>query len=308
MLGRGCRLSGRRSSVAAPRPLGPPRRQLAHPRRHVRTGPQLGHDLLDLALGLVGGALQEGLSVPGRQVRGQQRDAAQVNPPVAEHLEEHRVLATRPRHVDPQRGLGLREMQHLDAVGVHGGRGLPGVEPARVHLGDEGDEVGLDAAGLLQHLGQAAQQIVVRHGLETRCSPSWPKCRRHPGHIRSAASPRSATLRRAPGGARILHPNTTTLRRASRPDLGSGPRRPGPSPAAARSHALPGGPNFAGVQAQPALSPDGRSVAFVSNRDGDFHIYVGRSAGASWSRSPTVRTSRRDRAGRRTGPRLPTLD
>jgi eukaryotic-like serine/threonine-protein kinase len=33
--------------------------------------------------------------------------------------------------------------------------------------------------------------------------------------------------------------------------------------------------NFAGVQAEPALSPDGRSVAFVSNRDGHFNIYVG---------------------------------
>jgi Tol biopolymer transport system component len=33
--------------------------------------------------------------------------------------------------------------------------------------------------------------------------------------------------------------------------------------------------NFAGVQAQPALSPDGRSVAFVSNRDGNCNIYVG---------------------------------
>jgi eukaryotic-like serine/threonine-protein kinase len=33
--------------------------------------------------------------------------------------------------------------------------------------------------------------------------------------------------------------------------------------------------NFAGVQAQPALSPDGRSVAFVSNRDGHYNVYVG---------------------------------
>ncbi|MGH9716583.1 MAG: LpqB family beta-propeller domain-containing protein [Candidatus Acidiferrales bacterium] len=33
--------------------------------------------------------------------------------------------------------------------------------------------------------------------------------------------------------------------------------------------------NFAGVQAQPAISPDGRSVAFVSNSDGHFNIYVG---------------------------------
>jgi len=33
--------------------------------------------------------------------------------------------------------------------------------------------------------------------------------------------------------------------------------------------------SFAGVQAQPTLSPDGRSVAFLSNRDGHFNIYVG---------------------------------
>ncbi len=32
--------------------------------------------------------------------------------------------------------------------------------------------------------------------------------------------------------------------------------------------------NFAGVQSEPALSPDGRSVAFVSNRDGNYNIYV----------------------------------
>jgi len=33
--------------------------------------------------------------------------------------------------------------------------------------------------------------------------------------------------------------------------------------------------SFAGVQAQPALSPDGRSVAYVSNRDGHYNVYVG---------------------------------
>lgn len=33
--------------------------------------------------------------------------------------------------------------------------------------------------------------------------------------------------------------------------------------------------NFSGVQSYPALSPDGRSVAFVSNRDGQYNIYVG---------------------------------
>jgi len=33
--------------------------------------------------------------------------------------------------------------------------------------------------------------------------------------------------------------------------------------------------NFAGVQSHPALSPDGHSVAFVSNRDGHYNIYIG---------------------------------
>ena len=33
--------------------------------------------------------------------------------------------------------------------------------------------------------------------------------------------------------------------------------------------------NFAGVEGQPSFSPDGRSVAFVSNRDGQWDLYVG---------------------------------
>jgi len=38
---------------------------------------------------------------------------------------------------------------------------------------------------------------------------------------------------------------------------------------------------FSGVEAQPALSPDGRSVAFVSNRDGQWDLYVGLIAGGT---------------------------
>jgi Tol biopolymer transport system component len=37
--------------------------------------------------------------------------------------------------------------------------------------------------------------------------------------------------------------------------------------------------NFSGVEAQPSLSPDGRSVAFVSNSDGAYDIWVGLAAG-----------------------------
>jgi Tol biopolymer transport system component len=48
--------------------------------------------------------------------------------------------------------------------------------------------------------------------------------------------------------------------------------RSGSAPAAMHFSAMT---SFAGVQAQPALSPDGRSVAFVSNRDGHYNVYVG---------------------------------
>ena len=39
--------------------------------------------------------------------------------------------------------------------------------------------------------------------------------------------------------------------------------------------------NFAGVEAQPSLSPDGRSVVFVSNRGGQFGLWVGLVTGGS---------------------------
>lgn len=39
--------------------------------------------------------------------------------------------------------------------------------------------------------------------------------------------------------------------------------------------------NFAGLEAQPSLSPDGRSAAFVSNRDGQHDIWVGLVSGGN---------------------------
>jgi eukaryotic-like serine/threonine-protein kinase len=60
--------------------------------------------------------------------------------------------------------------------------------------------------------------------------------------------------------------------------LSMGRWHPAPRPAAMHFSRVT---NFAGVQTQPSLSPDGRSVAFVSNRDGHYNIYVGLMSGGS---------------------------
>ena len=67
---------------------------------------------------------------------------------------------------DAQVRLELGEVEHLRAVGEHRGRGLAGVEPARVHFPDVGDEIGLDAPRLAQQLGQSTEQLVVRDQLQ----------------------------------------------------------------------------------------------------------------------------------------------
>ena len=67
---------------------------------------------------------------------------------------------------DAQIRLGLGKMQDLGAVGEHRGRGFPGIESSFVHLAEMGHEVGLQAAGPMQELGKAAEQLVVREPLE----------------------------------------------------------------------------------------------------------------------------------------------
>ena len=64
--------------------------------------------------------------------------------------------------------------------------------------------------------------------------------------------------------------------------------------------------NFAGIQAQPALSADGRSVAFVSNRDGQFNIYVGLISGGRLVQVRTIQISKCGRRGRPTEPQSHT--
>ena len=65
-----------------------------------------------------------------------------------------------------RRGLGLRQVQPLDAVGEHRWARLAEVEAALVHLGDVGHEVGLDAARVAQDRGELRQQLLVGERLE----------------------------------------------------------------------------------------------------------------------------------------------
>jgi len=118
-------------------------------------------ELLDLPLRLVSGSSQEGIRIHRSEVRRQLGDAGEVETTVGQHFQEEGMLEGRAGRGDAQVGLGLGEVKDLRAVGEHGGGGFAGVEPALVHLGDVGQEVGLRAAGLLEQIGQPTKQLVV---------------------------------------------------------------------------------------------------------------------------------------------------
>jgi hypothetical protein len=90
-----------------------------------------------------------------------QGDPAQVETPIAQHRDDHGVLARGSGDGDTQVSLTLREMESLRAVREHGWERLARPEPSPVHFGDVRDEVRLDAAGLAEDLGQPAQEDVV---------------------------------------------------------------------------------------------------------------------------------------------------
>ena len=140
--------------------------QLPDESRRIGTGRELGRELLDLALRAVGGPREDGVPVVGGEVRGELGDGGEVEPPVGEHGEEDRVLARRPGGGDAQVGFGLGEVEPLGAVGEHGRRGLAGVEPACIGLGDVRDEFGFVASRLAQDVGEAEEDLAVGELLE----------------------------------------------------------------------------------------------------------------------------------------------
>ena len=90
-------------------------------------------------MGHPGGPIQHGVRVLVSEMRRQTGDPAQVQPTVAEHLEQDRVFP-----------------------------GRPGVQPPELHLTDVGDDLGLDSPRLLHELVQLTQKVLVSDALQAQ--------------------------------------------------------------------------------------------------------------------------------------------
>jgi hypothetical protein len=75
---------------------------------------------------------------------GQLVDRRQVKTAIPQHGQDDRMLPRRTGRRNTEIGLGLGEVQDLHAVGEHRGEGLAGIELSLLHLGDVGDDVGLE--------------------------------------------------------------------------------------------------------------------------------------------------------------------
>jgi hypothetical protein len=178
---------------------------------------------------------QEHVPVLQSEMGREEGDPAEVEPPVAQHREEHRVLARGAGRGDAEVGLGLREVQGLGAVSEHGREGLTGVEASLVHLGDVGDEVDFEAAGLREDLAQATKEVLVGERRErsalVRSGPAALSCDR-----RRTLAATWWSVRRGPVRPGVASEGWSSLffhERRVRPDLDS--RGPIPPAGAATS-------------------------------------------------------------------------
>ena len=164
-LAGGCGL-GRADPASRIRPLSRRNGQPSDGGRRIRSRRQFGHQVLDFALGLVGGSWEHRVSVVSGEVWRQLRNGGQVKTPVGQHGQEHRVFPRGAGCGNAQVGLRLREMKDLGGIGEHRGRCRAEVETTRVDLTDVSDEVGLDTTRLTEKLGEPTQQLFVGKGLQ----------------------------------------------------------------------------------------------------------------------------------------------
>ncbi|MGH7730906.1 MAG: hypothetical protein ACRENJ_06595 [Candidatus Eiseniibacteriota bacterium] len=99
--------------------LGRPGWHFGHPGQHLRPGKPLRKQLFDLGLGLVRCRREEPGGCALREVRSQEDDRAQVEPPVRHRLEKSREPGGHTGRVDALGGGVLGQVQLADAVGEH---------------------------------------------------------------------------------------------------------------------------------------------------------------------------------------------
>ena len=113
------------------------------------------------------GPREDRLAVLRGEQRHEERHPGEVEPSVAEHREQPGVPARGACDRDAPIGLGLRKVKGLGSIDEHGREGLAREKTTLVGLADVGDEVGLDAARLVDELVQSPQQLVVGDVVES---------------------------------------------------------------------------------------------------------------------------------------------
>ncbi len=185
-------------------------RQLPDERRSIAARRELSHELFDLALREEGGAGQDRGRVLVGEVRSQQRDAGEMQPSVAQHLQQRRVSSRGPCDHDAETGFRLRQVQLLDAVVEHRRARLAQEKAPRIDLGDVGDQVGLDPARVAEDRGEPLEQVAVRNGREREGGGEVPGRQWLGGHAdnvgqcQSAMGPLGEARRWTGPGCRVL--------------------------------------------------------------------------------------------------------
>ena len=196
-------------------PLGPrrvlgrhgarPARQRHHPRRKIRSGRNLRHQLLDRPLAQVPRPRQDFGVVLLGEVRREEVQPAQVDLAVRDHRERQREPPRRPRRRDPLPRRTLRHVQPLDAVRKQGSGRLAQVQPPPVHLCQIRQKLRRQLVRSRDQPLHSLEHPIIGHRFKTS-SFHPPPLARAPRAPRERAH--SLSLRRSPS-ARALSPSTS---------------------------------------------------------------------------------------------------
>ena len=138
-----------------------PARQWLDSGRQIRLREALGDQHLDLEGGLELGSLEQLGGVLGSQMLGEQDHGGQAQPAVGQGVEDGGIVERRPRRADPLEGRVVRQVELVEAIGVH--RVVTGgsEEAALLDLGDADDQLHGGGAFIGDERSQPAHQILV---------------------------------------------------------------------------------------------------------------------------------------------------